>query len=146
MVGVGDMSGDVFGNGALLSRKLKIVAAFDHRHIFLDPNPDMEVSFKERARMFALPRSSWDDYNKELISAGGGVFPRTARTIELSPEIRAVLDIEETALAPEELMHRILWRQWTCSTTAASAPTSRLRPKPTHSEGPRQRQHPRQRQ
>ena len=108
MVGVGDMSGDVFGNGALLSRKLKIVAAFDHRHIFLDPNPDMEVSFKERERMFALPRSSWDDYNKDLISKGGGVFPRTARSIELSPEIRAVLDIEETALAPEELMHRIL--------------------------------------
>ena len=108
MVGVGDMSGDVFGNGALLSRKLKIVAAFDHRHIFLDPNPDMEVSFKERERMFALPRSSWDDYNKELISAGGGVYPRTARSIELSPQIRAVLDIEETSLAPEELMHRIL--------------------------------------
>jgi glutamate dehydrogenase len=108
MVGVGDMSGDVFGNGALLSRKLKIVAAFDHRHIFLDPNPDMEASFKERERMFALPRSSWEDYNKELISKGGGVFPRSARSIELSPEIRAVLDIEETALAPEELMHRIL--------------------------------------
>ncbi|MRW86957.1 glutamate dehydrogenase [Pseudoduganella sp. FT26W] len=108
MVGVGDMSGDVFGNGALLSRKLKIVAAFDHRHIFLDPNPDMEVSFKERERMFALPRSSWEDYNKALISQGGGVFPRSARSIELSPEIRAVLDIEETALPPEELMHRIL--------------------------------------
>ncbi|MBV7538846.1 NAD-glutamate dehydrogenase [Duganella sp. sic0402] len=108
MVGVGDMSGDVFGNGALLSRKLKIVAAFDHRHIFLDPTPDMEVSFKERERMFALPRSSWEDYNKDLISKGGGVFPRSARSIELSPEIRAVLDIEETALAPEELMHRIL--------------------------------------
>jgi glutamate dehydrogenase len=108
MVGVGDMSGDVFGNGALLSRKLKIVAAFDHRHIFLDPNPDMEKSFVERERMFALPRSSWDDYNKELISAGGGVFPRTARSIELSPQIRAALDIEETSLPPEELMHRIL--------------------------------------
>ncbi|MES2159887.1 MAG: NAD-glutamate dehydrogenase domain-containing protein [Pseudomonadota bacterium] len=108
MVGVGDMSGDVFGNGALLSRKLKIVAAFDHRHIFLDPNPDMEKSFVERERMFALPRSSWDDYNKELISAGGGVYPRSARSIELSPQIRAALDIEETALPPEELMHRIL--------------------------------------
>jgi glutamate dehydrogenase len=108
MVGVGDMSGDVFGNGALLSRKLKIVAAFDHRHIFLDPNPDMEKSFVERERMFALPRSSWDDYNKELISAGGGVYPRTARSIELSPQIRAALDIEETSLPPEELMHRIL--------------------------------------
>nr|WP_315401594.1 NAD-glutamate dehydrogenase domain-containing protein [uncultured Duganella sp.] len=108
MVGVGDMSGDVFGNGALLSRKLQIVAAFDHRHIFLDPTPDMEKSFVERERMFALPRSSWDDYNKELISAGGGVYPRTSRTIELSPQIRAALDIEETSLPPEELMHRIL--------------------------------------
>jgi glutamate dehydrogenase len=108
MVGVGDMSGDVFGNGALLSRKLQIIAAFDHRHIFLDPTPDMEQSFVERERMFALPRSSWDDYDKTVISAGGGVYPRTARTIELSPQIRAALDIEETSLPPEELMHRIL--------------------------------------
>ena len=108
MVGVGDMSGDVFGNGALLSRKLQIIAAFDHRHIFLDPTPDMEQSFVERQRMFALPRSSWDDYNKELISAGGGVYPRTARSIALSPQIRTALDIEETSLPPEELMHRIL--------------------------------------
>jgi len=108
MVGVGDMSGDVFGNGALLSRQLKVIAAFDHRHIFLDPTPDVVTSFAERERMFALPRSSWDDYNKELISAGGGVYPRTARTIELSPQIRAALDIEETSLPPEELMHRIL--------------------------------------
>ncbi|MDC8759440.1 NAD-glutamate dehydrogenase domain-containing protein [Janthinobacterium fluminis] len=108
MVGVGDMSGDVFGNGVLLSRQLKVLAAFDHRHIFLDPAPDVAVSFAERERMFALPRSSWDDYNKDLISAGGGVFPRSARSIELSPQIRAALDIEETALAPEELMHRIL--------------------------------------
>jgi glutamate dehydrogenase len=108
MVGVGDMSGDVFGNGALLSRQLKLLAAFDHRHIFLDPTPDVEVSFKERARMFALPRSSWEDYDKSLISAGGGVFPRNARSIELSPQIRAALDIEETSLTPEELMHRIL--------------------------------------
>jgi len=108
MVGVGDMSGDVFGNGALLSRKLKVLAAFDHRHIFLDPNPDMEKSFAERERMFALPRSSWDDYNKELISAGGGVYPRTARSIEISPQVREALSIEETSLTPEELMHRIL--------------------------------------
>ncbi|MES2019048.1 MAG: NAD-glutamate dehydrogenase domain-containing protein [Pseudomonadota bacterium] len=108
MVGVGDMSGDVFGNGALLSRQLKVLAAFDHRHIFLDPTPDVAVSFAERERMFALPRSSWEDYNKELISAGGGVFPRSARTIELSPQIRAALDIEETVLSPEELMHRIV--------------------------------------
>ncbi|MCS0583308.1 NAD-glutamate dehydrogenase [Massilia pinisoli] len=108
MVGVGDMSGDVFGNGVLLSRQLKVLAAFDHRHIFLDPNPDVAVSFEERKRMFALPRSSWEDYNKELISEGGGVFPRTARHIELSPQVRAALDIEETSLTPEELMHRIL--------------------------------------
>jgi glutamate dehydrogenase len=108
MVGVGDMSGDVFGNGVLLSRQLKVLAAFDHRHIFLDPTPDVAVSFKERERMFALPRSSWEDYNKDLITKGGGVFPRTARSIELSPEIRAALDITETALPPEELMHRII--------------------------------------
>ncbi|MGW8394956.1 NAD-glutamate dehydrogenase domain-containing protein [Pseudoduganella sp. HUAS MS19] len=108
VVGVGDMSGDVFGNGVLLSHQIKLLAAFDHRHIFLDPNPDTAKSFAERQRMFALPRSSWDDYNKDLISKGGGVFPRTARTIELSPEVRAALDIQETSLTPEELMHRIL--------------------------------------
>jgi glutamate dehydrogenase len=108
MVGVGDMSGDVFGNGVLLSRQLKVLAAFDHRHIFLDPTPDVAVSFAERERMFALPRSSWEDYNKDLISAGGGVFPRSARSIELSPQVRAALDIAEAQLTPEELMHRIL--------------------------------------
>jgi glutamate dehydrogenase len=108
IVGVGDMSGDVFGNGVLLSRQLKLLAAFDHRHIFLDPAPDVEVSFKERQRMFALPRSSWEDYDKALISPGGGVFARSARSIELSPQVRAALDIEETVLSPEELMHRIL--------------------------------------
>ena len=108
MVGVGDMSGDVFGNGVLLSRQLKLLAAFDHRHIFLDPTPDVVTSFAERARMFALPRSSWEDYDKGLISAGGGVFPRSARSIELSPQVRAALDIAETSLSPEELMHRIL--------------------------------------
>ena len=108
MTGVGDMSGDVFGNGVLLSRQLKLVAAFDHRHIFLDPTPDVEVSFKERERMFALPRSSWEDYDKSLISAGGGVYPRNARSIELSPQIREALQIEETSLPPQELMHRIV--------------------------------------
>ena len=108
MTGVGDMSGDVFGNGVLLSRQLKLVAAFDHRHIFLDPTPDVEVSFKERERMFALPRSSWEDYDKALISQGGGVYPRNARSIELSPQIREVLQIEETSLPPQELMHRIV--------------------------------------
>jgi glutamate dehydrogenase len=108
MVGVGDMSGDVFGNGVLLSRQLKMVAAFDHRHIFLDPNPDVVVSFNERKRMFALPRSSWEDYNKELISEGGGVYPRNARHIEITPQVQAALGIEESTLTPEELMHRIL--------------------------------------
>ncbi|HEU4850976.1 MAG TPA: NAD-glutamate dehydrogenase domain-containing protein [Telluria sp.] len=107
-VGVGDMSGDVFGNGALLSNQMKLLAAFDHRHIFLDPTPDVAKSFAERQRMFALPRSSWEDYNKELISEGGGVYPRSARTIELSPQVRAALDIAETSLSPQELMHRIL--------------------------------------
>ncbi len=107
-VGVGDMSGDVFGNGMLLSRQLKLIAAFDHRHLFIDPNPDVEKSFKERQRMFALPRSSWDDYDKNLISEGGGVWPRTARSIELSPQARAALGIEATSLTPEELLHAIL--------------------------------------
>ncbi len=108
MVGIGDMSGDVFGNGVLLSRQLKLVAAFDHRHIFIDPNPDVASSFDERVRMFALPRSSWEDYNKALISPGGGVWPRNARSIDISPEAKAALDIEESNLTPEELMHRIL--------------------------------------
>ncbi|WP_338767945.1 NAD-glutamate dehydrogenase domain-containing protein [Massilia sp. METH4] len=108
VVGVGDMSGDVFGNGMLLSDKIRLLAAFDHRHIFLDPNPDTEKSFAERQRLFALPRSSWDDYDKSLISEGGGVYPRSLRTIELSPQVRAGLDIQETSLSPEELMHRIL--------------------------------------
>ncbi|HZW20638.1 NAD-glutamate dehydrogenase domain-containing protein [Noviherbaspirillum sp.] len=107
-VGVGDMSGDVFGNGMLLSRQLKLVAAFDHRHIFIDPNPDVEKSFYERQRMFALPRSSWDDYDKALISEGGGVWLRSARSIELSPQARAALGIEASSLAPEELLHAIL--------------------------------------
>jgi glutamate dehydrogenase len=108
MVGIGDMSGDVFGNGVLLSRQLKVVAAFDHRHVFIDPNPDVAVSFDERVRMFALPRSSWEDYNKELISGGGGVWPRSARSIPLSAEAKAVLGIAENSLPPEELLHRIL--------------------------------------
>ncbi|MGE5650019.1 MAG: NAD-glutamate dehydrogenase domain-containing protein, partial [Bacillota bacterium] len=107
-VGVGDMSGDVFGNGMLLSNQMKLVAAFDHRHIFVDPNPDPAVSLAERERMFALPRSSWDDYDKSLISAGGGVWPRTARTIELSAEARTALGIAATSVTPEELMHAIL--------------------------------------
>ncbi len=107
-VGIGDMSGDVFGNGMLLSRQLKLVAAFDHRHIFIDPTPDADTSFDERGRLFQLPRSSWDDYDKSLISPGGGVWPRTARSIPLSPEARAALGVEADSMAPEELIHAIL--------------------------------------
>ncbi|NUS60468.1 MAG: NAD-glutamate dehydrogenase, partial [Lysobacter sp.] len=109
-VGIGDMSGDVFGNGMLLSKKIRLLAAFDHRHIFLDPNPDAARTFKERERMFKLPRSSWDDYDKSLISKGGGVFARSAKSIALSPEIRAALGIDEatTAMSPTDLMSAIL--------------------------------------
>lgn len=108
VVGVGDMSGDVFGNGMLLSPHIKLVAAFDHRHIFLDPNPDPAVSLAERGRLFVLDRSSWADYDPSLISAGGGVFPRTAKTIPLSPAVQAALGISAAALAPAELMRAIL--------------------------------------
>ena len=109
-VGIGDMSGDVFGNGMLLSKHIRLVAAFDHRHIFLDPNPDAAKSFAERERLFALPRSSWDDYDKALISAGGGVFARGAKTIPLSPEACKVLGIADgtAQLTPTELMSAIL--------------------------------------
>src|ERR1051326_3565967 len=88
VAGIGDMSGDVFGNGMLLSRHIRLQAAFDHRHIFLDPSPDAATSFAERARLFDLPRSSWDDYDRKQISRGGGVFPRTSKSIALAPEAR----------------------------------------------------------
>ena len=91
VIGIGDMSGDVFGNGMLLSEQIRLVAAFDHRHIFLDPDPDPARSFAERQRLFDLPRSSWDDYDRALISPGGGVWPRAAKSIPLSPEARAAL-------------------------------------------------------
>ncbi|WP_158903528.1 NAD-glutamate dehydrogenase [Burkholderia sp. L27(2015)] len=107
-VGVGDMSGDVFGNGMLLSRHIRLIAAFDHRHIFLDPEPDTVASFKERERLFALPRSSWADYDAAAISAGGGVFPRTAKTITISPQVQAQLGLTVAALAPNELIRAIL--------------------------------------
>ncbi|MFE2106550.1 NAD-glutamate dehydrogenase [Kitasatospora sp. NPDC059463] len=108
VVGIGDMSGDVFGNGMLLSEHIRLVAAFDHRHIFLDPNPDAAVSYAERRRLFEVPRSSWDDYDKSLISAGGGVFPRSAKSIQLSPQVRAVLGVSDTRLTPAELMKAVL--------------------------------------
>ncbi|MDT8759436.1 NAD-glutamate dehydrogenase [Sphingomonas psychrotolerans] len=108
VAGCGDMSGDVFGNGMLLSKALKLVAAFDHRHIFLDPDPDPAKSWDERARMFALPRSSWADYNPDLISQGGGVYARTEKSIPLSPEVQAMLGLEVSEIDPTSLISAIL--------------------------------------
>ena len=108
VVGVGDMSGDVFGNGMLLSKATRLVAAFDHRDIFLDPDPDPTVSFEERARLFALPRSSWADYDRAKISAGGGVFSRSAKTIPLSPVVRRLIGLAADQASPVEVMRAIL--------------------------------------
>ncbi|MFJ3924983.1 NAD-glutamate dehydrogenase [Streptomyces sp. NPDC090022] len=110
VVGVGDMSGDVFGNGMLLSEHIRLVAAFDHRHIFIDPNPDAAVSYAERRRLFELPRSSWADYDTELLSAGGGIHPRTAKAIPVNAAVREALGIEAgvTKMTPAELMQAIL--------------------------------------
>ncbi len=110
VVGVGDMSGDVFGNGMLLSEHIRLVAAFDHRHIFIDPDPDAAVSYAERRRLFDLPRSSWADYNKELLSQGGGIHARTAKSIPVNAQMRAALGIETgvSKLTPAELMKVIL--------------------------------------
>ncbi|MEZ0364329.1 NAD-glutamate dehydrogenase [Mycobacterium sp. pUA109] len=110
VVGIGDMSGDVFGNGMLLSEHIRLIAAFDHRHIFLDPDPDAARSFTERQRMFELPRSSWDDYDKSLISAGGGVFARGQKSIAVSPQVRAALGIDDdvTEMTPPNLIRAIL--------------------------------------
>jgi glutamate dehydrogenase len=107
-VGVGDMSGDVFGNGMLLSPATKLVAAFDHRDIFIDPSPDPSISFAERKRLFDLPRSSWQDYNKSLISPGGGVFSRQLKAIPLAPEVRTLLDLDKPQASPAEVMTAIL--------------------------------------
>ena len=109
-VGVGDMSGDVFGNGLRRTPTVKLVAAFDHRDIFLDPNPNAQVAFDERQRLYDLPRSSWADYNKELISAGGGVYSRSLKSIPIGPEVRAVLGLAENTLklSPNELLKAIL--------------------------------------
>ena len=110
VAGIGDMSGDVFGNGMLLSPHIRLVAAFDHRHVFLDPDPDAATSMAERERLFALPRSSWDDYDRSLISPGGGIYPRTAKAIAITPEVRARLDIpaDIESLTPADLIKRIL--------------------------------------
>jgi glutamate dehydrogenase len=108
VVGVGDMSGDVFGNGMLLSRHIRLLAAFDHRHIFLDPDADAATSFAERERLFHLPRSSWDDYNKALIGKGGGVFARTLKEIPLSPEVKALIGSDADHLSPPALINALL--------------------------------------
>ena len=108
VAGCGDMSGDVFGNGMLLSKAIKLIAAFDHRHIFLDPDPDPATSWKERKRMFALPRSSWDDYDKSLISKGGGVYARSLKRIPLSKAVQTALGIEASEMEPEALISAIL--------------------------------------
>ncbi|WP_298804377.1 NAD-glutamate dehydrogenase [uncultured Pseudokineococcus sp.] len=109
-VGVGDMSGDVFGNGMLLSTRARLVAAFDHRHVFLDPDPDPDRSWAERARLFRLPRSSWDDYDRSLLSEGGAVVPRTAKSVPITPQVRAVLGLpaSTTAMTPPELIRAVL--------------------------------------
>ncbi|WP_284615295.1 NAD-glutamate dehydrogenase [Aquabacterium humicola] len=110
VVGIGDMSGDVFGNGMLLSPHIRLVAAFDHRHVFLDPNPNAAIGFAERQRLFTLPRSSWADYDAKLISPGGGVFARSAKSIAITPEVRAVLGLaaDTESMTPTELVNAIL--------------------------------------
>jgi glutamate dehydrogenase len=108
VIGIGDMSGDVFGNGMIYSPHIKLIAAFDHRNIFIDPNPHPEKSFQERLRLFNLPTSSWEDYDPKLISKGGGVFKRSSKSIPLTSEIKMCLDIKEDALAPTELIRAIL--------------------------------------
>lgn len=108
VVGIGDMSGDVFGNGMLLSKHLKLVVAFNHLHIFLDPDPDPEVSYQERKRLFNLPRSSWADYDRKLISPGGGVYRRAAKSISITPEVKKALGISKDFLVPNELIRAVL--------------------------------------
>ena len=112
VIGCGDMSGDVFGNGMLLSRQIRLQAAFNHMHIFIDPNPgDPETLWQERQRLFDLPRSSWTDYDQSLISAGGGIFERAAKAIPLSPEIKALTGLEGDEITPDELIHALLKTQ-----------------------------------
>ncbi|MDX1653999.1 MAG: NAD-glutamate dehydrogenase, partial [Candidatus Competibacteraceae bacterium] len=108
VVGIGDMGGDVFGNGMLLSRHIRLLAAFNHLHIFIDPNPDAQSSYQERERLFRLPRSTWEDYDKSLISQGGGIYSRSAKSIQLSPQAREALGIRSERLTPNELVHNLL--------------------------------------
>ncbi len=111
VVGIGDMSGDVFGNGMLLSKQIQLVAAFNHRHIFIDPAPDAKSSYEERLRLFALPRSSWSDYDHSLLSSGGMIFERKQKYVKTTPEIRTLLDISDEVLQPDELIKHILKAQ-----------------------------------
>jgi glutamate dehydrogenase len=111
VVGIGDMAGDVFGNGMLQSPHIKLLAAFNHQHVFLDPTPDPAASFAERQRMFALPRSTWEDYNRKLISKGGGVFPRSAKSIRLSPQVQSMLGLKRDSMTPLELIKSLLCMQ-----------------------------------
>lgn len=108
VIGIGDMSGDVFGNGMLLSKHIKLLGAFNHMHIFLDPSPDPEISYRERKRLFNLPRSSWSDYDSSIISKGGGVFNRSAKVIKLSPEIKHILNTKKDSMVPNELIRAML--------------------------------------
>lgn len=108
VIGIGDMAGDVFGNGMLLSRHIKLVGAFNHMHIFLDPDPDPEKSFKERERLFTTPRTTWADYSKKLISKGGGIFSRSDKSIPLSEPVREMLGVKQESMTPSELIHHML--------------------------------------
>lgn len=108
VVGIGDMSGDVFGNGMLLSKCIKLVAAFNHRHIFIDPTPDPKISYEERQRLFLLPSSNWSDYKPQLISKGGGVFERSAKLLTISKEVQKLLDLQSSSITPDELIKAIL--------------------------------------
>ncbi|MDA7746774.1 NAD-glutamate dehydrogenase [Psychromonas sp.] len=109
VIGIGDMAGDVFGNGMLCSKKIKLLAAFNHLHIFIDPNPEkLDACFEERQRLFDTPRSSWSDYNRKLISTGGGIFERSAKSIEVSPEMAKVFDIQKNRVTPTELISLLL--------------------------------------
>lgn len=106
--GVGDMAGDVFGNGMLLSKHTRLIAAFNHLHIFFDPNPDAAASYEERKRLFENPSLSWEDYDSKLISKGGGVFNRSAKSIKLTPEMKKWLGTRQLTMTPNELIHNIL--------------------------------------
>lgn len=108
VLGIGDMAGDVFGNGMLLSNAIELVAAFNHQHIFIDPNPDAQASFIERQRLFSLPKSTWDDFDKTLISSGGGIFNRNAKSIAITAEMRARFALNADTLTPTELIHELL--------------------------------------